>query len=162
MSKLCQCKQDTLRALVLGTATGAAEYEDEDDLDDFAYEQLNAIVKLLESDCVCEKKEENENESNYTTSPQSCRVCGTTEVTTLVHGACLSCIGVLVRESVMKEKNSQPHCEHEWEKIFLPAFTVLNNHWQPQLGESPNSLFPLYICRRKACGLVTCKNPNDK
>lgn len=53
MSKICQCKQDTLHALVLGTATGAGEYTDDDELDEFAYEQNEAIVKLLESDCVC-------------------------------------------------------------------------------------------------------------
>lgn len=110
-------------------------------------ELTSLIENIIETDCVCEKKEENENESNYTTSPQSCRVCGTTEVTTLVHGACLSCIGVLVRESVMKEKQSQSPCEHEYREVCTTNIKF--------------GCVDLSLWRCEKCGLVTCKNPNQ-
>jgi hypothetical protein len=128
--------------------------------------KVEEVAKIIESDCVCEKKEENENESNYTTSPQSCRVCGTTEVTTLVHGACLSCIGVLVRESVMKEKQSQSPCEPLTDRAELSQCEHKFNEGEVRTlyNQGTNdellSLTTLYMCTQ--CGLVTCVNPNYK
>jgi hypothetical protein len=145
MSKLCQCKRTFIRGEIMKYGPAGTVEE--------STELTSLIENIIETDCVCEKKEENENESNYTTSPQSCRVCGTTEVTTLVHGACLSCIGVLVRESVMKEKQSQYPCEHEFKKRRISC----DNGERGVLEES----FLLTLWCYYKCGLVTCKNPNN-
>lgn len=161
MKKLCQCKQDTLRALVLGTATGAAEYEDEDDLDDFAYEQLNAIVKLLESDCVCENKEEVlEDPSTWPT------VTIDQETNTVSSKGKVNVVIQTKMFDLKEEKQSQSPCEPLTDRAELSQCEHKFNEGEVRTlyNQGTNdellSLTTLYMCTQ--CGLVTCVNPNYK
>lgn len=63
MSKLCQCKKQFIRDLFISTVKDAEESADDMyiyPIDEVAYStsKTEEVSKILESDCVCEKKEE--------------------------------------------------------------------------------------------------------
>jgi len=184
MSKLCQCivkrlKSNTNLVYWAGIASKKADC---DTNDRHASEMENMVDEILESDCVCEKKEVcrcRYHNDVCVGAPQRNGVCGLCPPNCFGKQSQPSEKKDALHEYLSKEnpkeedkevllkaygypdvpKQSQSPCDHKWKKIFFPAFTVLNDHWQPQFGESYNSFFPLFTCRK--CGLVTCLDPNQ-
>lgn len=139
MSKLCQCLEERIYEAIwdsipeLGTPMSSH---------DVSFATKN-IVSLLESDCVCEKKEERSHDRSKTVGLHIGN--GHIELNSNYFAP-------------TKEKQSQSpcepmtdraelsHCEHErMSYLYLPANLA-----------SPG----LFLCKK--CGLVTCLNPNDK
>lgn len=182
MSKICQCKKDAIKKICLLHRNNFLLNCKENG---FWFWLIDNLQKAYESDCVCEKKEENYNGNKYITSPQSCRVCDSAEATTLVHGACLPCVRVLVHESVMKEKQSHSPCtcdsafhinstrthrpdciaSNGTQKIQSPCEHKWEQmYWKEFIPDSVGSpyrthLLPMWGCIEK-CGLVTCVDPS--
>ncbi len=127
--KLCHCKKNFIRE----------EIESVSDYD----QTTEAIAKIVESDCVCDKKEED-----------SCLMCGHPILESddyfptpkgRIHTFML-CTR-LWREQLLGEQPQSP-CEHG-KYINMEGYIDVKN----------NMRMPVFLCSE--CGLVTCKNPNE-
>lgn len=126
MSKLCQCLEERIYEAIwdsipeLGTPMSSH---------DVSFATKN-IVSLLESDCVCEKKEERSHDRSKTVGLHIGN--GHIELNSNYFAP-------------TKEKQSQSPCEHK-----------PNDEISIDTNRGPVTL---WLCK---CGLVTCRNPNDK
>lgn len=155
--KFCKCKREFITKLFIGTISDAYEVADNMFIDapdkvDLSLSKTDEVINIINSQCMCKE--------NYITIVidedlpgehviKKCRTCKHQEVTN-------------------NEKQSQSPCEHPKDRVTELEVAVrkpnfVNNsdfknelHWM----YSHRSKERLWLC--KACGLVTCKNPNDK
>ena len=156
MSKICQCRRSKLLDRL---------WDIPDPYEDLVNQQLEDVEKILESDCVCEKKEGGHHLDTH------CLFCDKDLPAGQDGGYCIGCITIL-KENAEKEKQSQSPCEkwnHSLTENKLEGRT-------PSLHKLPSGEYvyvkqqvTLWTCRE--CGLVTSldpkgsgpsKNSNDK
>ena len=158
MSKLCQCRLEKLEKKYW-------EHVAECSLMDCVAEGNMILIQ----DCVCEKKEDrcdsclNKTTSSHLftipftlfgepTARTVCNACFTKKVLPAIDGKTEK----EVLEDFISTKQSQSPCEHEWQQLFF------NMPVEGQVGIVRRIQLPSWGCFKPVCGLVTCKNPNDK
>lgn len=145
MSKLCQCRRDFLSSTILEIAARAGILAPLR-RSEYTTSKAEEILKILESDCVCEKKDAlHEYLSKENPKEQDKEVLlkayGYLDVPKQSQSPC--------EQQADRAKPSQ--CEHQ---VEYQVFHVRND-----LDKDP-WMYPLFLCRK--CGLVTCRNPNQE
>lgn len=145
MSKICGCKKqfihDILEDLIVNVHIRIDGYIGPTKLRKLAVDNTLAIADILESDCVCEKKDDGN-------GPKDFMVIHVDEGLPDEHTevVCMKCKHQATVQ--LEEKQSQSPCEHELTVRDLPDANDIKNYF-----------FRFYCCYK--CGLVTCKNPNQ-
>ncbi len=129
MSKLCQCRRVRIWAIMDKAYAMRASLYEFNDVND----AVNKVEYILESDCVCEKKE-----IRNLDCPNKCTV------DEAVDRGCLYC----AHKAVYGSKQSQFPCEHEWEETWTLHGLDGGVHKK------------LFCCLKPKCGLVTCVDPS--
>lgn len=143
MPKLCQCIRKKLLDRLWDIPDPYEDLVDQQLEDIEKILELEDIEKILESDCVCENKEEVlEDPSTWPT------VTIDQETNTVSSKGKVNVVIQTKMFDLKEEKQSQSPCEHEYREVCTTNI---------KLGCVDLSLWCCY-----KCGLVTCKNPNDK
>ena len=150
MSKLCQCKKQFIRDLFISTVKDAEESADDMyiyPIDEVAYStsKTEEVSKILESDCVCEKKEETSYDRSKTVGLHIGN--GHFELNSNYFAP-------------TKENQSQSPCEHEWQPVKALARIGECYDLTPEGKRHHQYYAGVWGCYKEECGLVTCKNPN--
>mgnify|MGYP007100051454 CR=1 FL=1 len=134
MRKTCNCERQAIKGLILKHCNN-----NNDRLGDL----LTEIITLLESDCVCEKSDEYQNE-------REAFIAGFTAGVTNHDAINMRASDILCKQSQspcepLTDRAKLSQCEHErMSYLYLPANLA-----------SPG----LFLCQK--CGLVTCKDPSQ-
>ena len=131
MSKLCQCRRSKLLDRL---------WDIPDPYEDLVNQQLEDVEKILESDCVCEKKEERHHLDTH------CLFCDNDLPVGQDGGYCTGCLTIL-KENAEKEKQSQ---SSEKRGILCNA----GDHEYESTGMVLTSIPPQYPSKCTKCGLT--------
>lgn len=152
MSKLCPCKKQFIDDLFMDVMLEANKMYRPGlmKLKGICVRKTLEVANIVESDCVCEKKEQRHHLDTH------CLFCDKDLPVGQDGGYCTGCLTIL-KENAEKEKQSQSPCEHEWIKVS--QYDVANGNNNTDVYLVPDFV-KLYGCQK--CGLVTCVEPNDK
>lgn len=140
MSKLCQCRLEKLEKKYW-------EHVEECSLMDCVAEGNMILIQ----DCVCEKKEE-----KYL-SLKDLEKLNVGDVVRLSSALYQMSDMVSQKFELVKEKQSQSPCEHEWSVLKSKKLEYIPCMKDMYVNEYPTGMWGCH-----QCGLVTCNNPNDK
>lgn len=148
--KICQCRRDFLSSTILEIAAKAGMFAPLR-RNEYASNKAEEILKILESDCVCEKKEE-----KYL-SLKDLEKLNVGDVVRLSSALYQMSDMVSQKFELVKEKQSQSPCEHEWSVLKSKKLEYIPCMKDMYVNEYPTGMWGCH-----QCGLVTCNNPNDK
>ena len=149
MPKLCQCRRKKLLDRL---------WDIPDPYKDLVDQQLEDIEKILESDCVCEKKEVcscRYHNDVCVGAPQRNGVCGLCPPNCLEKQSQSPCEHEPDEWNIYCKKcgyTFKKECEHSWEEKKVATY--------PYYGEDHVVVEDQWWCLK--CGLVTCLNPNQE